>query len=198
MSERQPSELQSSEPQPAAQGTPEAPEVHEDLTSAARLFGRLLVRELDPATLEELRAPDIQAALASLGVQLPSADQLPELANRYFDLFLHPEGALPPVQSLWRDGQYDGNHAVGVRKIAEAANLEIANGARSAAPDHIGCILLLWAEVDGERPELASLLTAHHMAWAELALQHAVPDEGFYGAIARATVALVREVRTGD
>lgn len=172
------------------------PQPQEDLTAAARLFGRLLVRELDAATLQELQAPDIQQALASLGVTLPDASQLPELAHQYFGLFLHPEGALPPVQSLWRDGQYDGNHAVGVRKIAAAANLELATGARSAAPDHIGCILLLWAEVEGERPELANLLTSHHLAWAELALQHASNDEGFYGAVSRATIALVRELQT--
>lgn len=166
------------------------------LTAAARLFGRLLVRELDATTLAELQAPDIAGALTSLGIELPSEQQVAELGNRYFDLFLHPEGALPPVQSLWRDGQYDGDHAVGIRKIAKAANRELATGARSAAPDHLGCILLLWAELREERPELAELLTNHHMAWAELALQHAVQDQGFYGAVSRATIALVRELRT--
>jgi TorA maturation chaperone TorD len=158
----------------------------------------LLVKELDAATLTELRAPDIHSALTALGIELPSNQQLSALGNRYFDLFLHPVGSLPPVQSVWRDGQYDGNHAVGVRKIAEAANREIATGARSAAPDHLGCILLLWAELQTERPELAELLTTHHFAWAELALQHATLDEGFYGAVSRATVALVRELQTID
>ena len=172
---------------------------NQDLATAARLFGRLLVKELDAATLTELRAPDIHSALTALGIELPSNQQLSALGNRYFDLFLHPVGSLPPVQSVWRDGQYDGNHAVGIRKIAEAANREIATGARSAAPDHLGCILLLWAELQTERPELAELLTTHHFAWAELALRHAALDEGFYGAVSRATVALVRELQTtGD
>ena len=169
----------------------------DNLTAAARLFGRLLVRELDAATLAELQAKEVAAALASLGIELPSEHQIDELGNRYFELFLHPAGTLPPVQSLWRDGQYGGDHTVGVRKIAEAANRELASGARNAAPDHLGCILLLWAELDDERPELAALLTDHHMAWAELALQHAVQDPGFYGAVARATVALVKELRAG-
>tara|TARA_R110002072_G_scaffold243682_1_gene402802 strand:- start:153561 stop:154115 length:555 start_codon:yes stop_codon:yes gene_type:complete len=180
-----------SEPAPPTDNPP-----NEDLAAAARLFGRLLVTELDAATLTELRAPDIQAALQAVGIELPTEEQLSDLGNRFFDLFLHPEGSLPPVQSLWQDGQYDGNHAVGVRKIADAANLELGTGARSAAPDHLGCILLLWAEVEGERPELATLLTTHHMAWAERALQHATEDEGFYGAVSRATVALVRELKT--
>ena len=169
-----------------------------DFAAAARLFGRLLVKELDAATLAELRAPDIAAALTSLDIDVPSDEQINELNNRYFDLFLHPEGSLPPVQSLWRDGQYDGNHAVGVRKIAEAANREIATGARSAAPDHLGCILLLWAELQTERPELAELLSTHHLAWADQALQHATLDDGFYGSVSRATLAIIREVRTAS
>ena len=188
-----------SEPQPTHDPLPTQPDAtNQDLASAARLFGRLLVRELDAATLVELSTPEIAQALSALGIELPQAEQVPELGHRYFELFLHPDGTLPPVQSLWRDGQYEGNHAAGIRKISAAANLELATGARSAAPDHIGCILLLWAEVEGERPELAHLLTTHHLAWAELALQHASKDEGFYGAISRATVALIRELRTTD
>lgn len=172
------------------------PDTTDDLCAAGRLFGRLLVRELDAATLTELQAPEIAAALAALGIDLPTEQQLAELGHRYFDLFLHPEGSLPPVQSLWRDGQYDGDPAVGVRKIAEAANRELGRGARSAAPDHLGCILLLWAELHDERPELAELLTTHHMAWAELALQHAAQDQGFYGHIARTTAKLLAEIRS--
>lgn len=154
-----------------------------------------MVKELDAATLTELRAPEISSALQDLDIEVPADDRLDVLGQRYFDLFLHPEGSLPPVQSLWRDGQYDGDHAIGVKKIADAANLELATGARSAAPDHIGCILLLWSELQADRPELAELLTRHHMAWAELALQHATRDDGFYGSIARATIAFVRELK---
>lgn len=173
-------------------------EPQHDLTAAARLFGRLLVRELDRDTLSELSSDDIQAALASLSINLPNEAQLAELGNRYFDLFLHPAGSMPPVQSLWRDGQYDAEPAVGIRKIAAAANRELATGARSAPPDHIGCILLLWAELHSERPELAQLLLTHHLAWVEPALQHACADQGFYGAISRATIALVREMQSND
>ena len=61
---------------------------------------------------------------------------------------------------------------------------------------NLGCILLLWAELHDERPELAELLTTHHMAWAELALQHAAQDQGFYGHIARTTAKLLAEIRS--
>lgn len=174
----------------------DAPTDH--LTAAARLFGRLLLRELDEPTLAELRLEEVRAALSDLEIQVPGDDELPTLGLRFFELFLHPEGAIPPVQSLWRNGQYDGDPAAGIRRIAEAANLALADAARGAAPDHLGCILLLWAEVHETRPELAALIREHHLSWAELALQHTLADDGFYGAVCRATVSLVREMRADD
>ena len=169
------------------------------LTAAARLFGRLLLRELDAATLEELRQDDVRLALAELDVAVPEDAALPALGQRFFELFLHPDGALPPVQSLWHNGQYDGDPAAGVRRIAEAANLSMTDNARGAAPDHLGCVLLLWAELREPRPELATLLVQHHLAWTEPALQHTLADDGFYGAVCRATLRFVRELRTdGD
>jgi len=168
------------------------------LTAAARLFGRLLLRELDEPTLAELRQDDVRSALAELDVAVPDDAELATLGQRYFELFLHPEGALPPVQSLWRDGQYDGDPAAGVRRIAEAANLAMTDNARGAAPDHLGSVLLLWAELREPRPELATLLVQHHLAWAELALQHTLADDGFYGAVCRATLSFVRELRTNE
>jgi TorA maturation chaperone TorD len=164
------------------------------LVPAARLLGRLLVRELDDATLVELTEPAIAAALADLGIHLPAASALPQLAADYFDLFVRPASGLPPVQSLWREGQYDGQAAIAVRAIAAAAGRELAEGARGAPPDHLGCILLLWAELCDERPELAVRLAQDHMAWGERALQAAAALTGFHADVARVTVGLLREI----
>lgn len=166
-----------------------------DLAQAARLFGRLLLREPDAVSLGELRQPAIRDALAALDVAVPDDEQLEELSARYFELFLHPDGAQPPIQSLWHDGQYEGDAAASVRELAKAAALEQAPGARGAPPDHLGCILLLWAELATTRTELADALARHHLAWSDLALQHAARDPGFYGAVSRATLSLVRELR---
>ena len=168
------------------------------LTAAARMFGRLLIRELDAPTLAELRSADVRDALAALGVAVPDDAELPTLGQRFFELFLHPDGALPPVQSLWLSGQYDGDAAASVRRLAEAANLTLTEGARGVAPDHLGCVLLLWAEVRDARPELAALLAERHLAWAELALQHTLADQGFYGAVCRATLSFVRALRASE
>lgn len=174
------------------------PPERNDLAPAARLFGRLLVREIDAATLAELRQPEIAAVLAAVGVEVPADAELPSLANEWLERFLHPRGASPPVHSLFRDGHYNGDAAVAIGEIARAAGLELAVGARNAPPDHIGCILLLWAELAEARPELAALLAEHHLTWSERPLLSTAARGGFYGAVAHATVALVRELTGSD
>jgi TorA maturation chaperone TorD len=165
------------------------------LAPAARLLGRLLVRELDAATVAELAQPEIAAALAELGIALPTPDQLDALAHEYFTLLLHPTEGRPPVQSLWLQDRYDGDAAASVRTIARAAARELAPGARSAPPDHLGCVLLLWAELVDERPELAAHLARDHFAWSERALHALAETPTFYGAVARGAIAFVRAVR---
>jgi len=161
-----------------------------DLVPAARLFGRLLVRELDADDLSSLRQEEVAAALLDLGVTPPDPAAEPDLAAEYCALFLHPEGALPPVQSLWTEGRYDGDAAVRVRSIAAAAGLSPSPG--GAPPDHLGCILVLWAELVDAREDLATLLARDHLAWAATALAPAVRRGGFYGEVARAVVELTQ------
>lgn len=169
------------------------------LAPVARLLGRLMVRELDAATAAELRQPEVREALLAVGITAPGDDVLEALAQRYFDLFLHPPRGLPPVQSLWLRGEYDADPAAAVRAIAVAAGLEVGSGARGAPPDQIGCILCLWAELIAERPELAARLQQGHLAWAERALAEACAASGFYGAVACAVVDLLRDlVAQGD
>lgn len=91
-------------------------------------------------------------------------------------------------------GQYDGAAAVAVRAIAKAAALESAPGARGAAPDHIGCILILWAELVHERPDLAERLRREHLSWAPRALAATARDNEFCGSVAAATIELVQRL----
>lgn len=165
-----------------------------DLAPVARLLGRLLVREIDEETVAELQQPDVREALAGIGIGVPQAADREALATGYFERFLHPAAGLPPVQSLWQGGQYDGDPAVAVRAIAAAAGRELAPGARGAAPDHLGCILLLWADLAEIRPELAARLQRDHLAWAVRALAPVQAAGGFYGAVAAAAVELVHEL----
>lgn len=164
------------------------------LVEPARLIGRLLVREIDAGMLAELTRGDVRDAIAGIGIDLPASADFDALANEYFEALLHPTDGFPPVQSLWQVGQYDGDSAVSVRSIAAAAAREIAPGARGAPPDHLGCILLLWAELFRERPELADRLRRDHLRWAIHALAPLAQRPGFYGSVAAAAVALIREI----
>jgi TorA maturation chaperone TorD len=165
------------------------------LAQVARLFSRLLLFELDAASLAELQEPGTARALANLGVQLPERsdrETLDDLAAEYFATFLQPTEGGPPVQSLWTGGQYEGDAAVEVRQLAEVAGLELNRDlARGAAPDHLGCLLWLWAETVEVVPEGAEAVAQRHLAWAQPCLARAGAREGFYAQLARAVGALV-------
>ncbi len=162
-------------------------------TFVARLFGRLLLRELDAESLAELRAPDVAGALAEAGVTLPESDDLDELGAEFFQTVLQPAGRPPLVHSLWREGKYDGDAAVDVRRVAEGLGLQLAAGARGAPPDHLGCLLTLWAELRDRDAEFAGKFASTHLAWVS---KSSAPNAGpgFYGDLLRACAALCDEI----
>jgi TorA maturation chaperone TorD len=162
------------------------------LVPVARLFARLLLEELDSGTLQALREAGSAEALLALGVALPAERELQALASEYCATFLRPAEGLPPIQSLWSEGRYDGEAAASARAFAAAAGREPARGARGAPPDHLGCLLALWAELVEEDPQLAARLAQAHLAWAPAALAPLARRSGFYGQLAGATGQLVR------
>ncbi|MCR9245905.1 MAG: molecular chaperone TorD family protein [bacterium] len=185
---------------PAGGDSPNAG-AHDPRTLVARLFGRLLLRELDRPTLVELQAPAIAAALAATGIEVPGVDVesadcdavLEELGAQFFSQVLHPAGRGPLVHSLYREGKYDGDAAADVRKVAKGAGLELADGARGAAPDHLGCLLTLWAELRDRDAEFAQKFGATHLTWVARS-PAAAGGPGFYGALLRAVADLCDEI----
>jgi TorA maturation chaperone TorD len=154
-----------------------------------------LLFELEPGDLAAMAAPQLAAALAEFDLVPPPASALPDLAARWFELFLQPGTVLPPVQSLWQEGRYDGAATVAVRQLAAAAGLQWGATARGAPPDHLGCLLLLWAELVVLAPPLAAQLVQQHLDFAPAALREAARDAGFHGAVARAVLAFVAELQ---
>ncbi|MEM9799446.1 MAG: hypothetical protein AAGA20_03905, partial [Planctomycetota bacterium] len=61
----------------------------------------------------------------------------------------------------------------------------------SAAPDHLGSLLLLWAASESSAPAIADEIAAQHLAWSAAPLARIVEAGGFYGAVAEAALALV-------
>lgn len=167
------------------------------LAGAARLFGDLLLRELDGDSVAALREPAALGLLEQLGVDVPDATgpaMLDELAAEYHATFLAPTGGgAPPVASLWTEGRFEGDVAARVRQLAEAAALDFGRDAARGAPvDHLGVLLHLWAACHDRSPWVSEEIARDHLAWAEAPLGQAAKRGGFYGNVAEATQRLVR------
>lgn len=153
----------------------------------ARFFGSLLVFELDGERLVELRAPDVAPALSALGIDAPEASTpaaIDELAAEFHELILRPAEGGPLVQSLWTSGSYQGDAAVKAKQLADVAALEFDDeAARGAQPDHLGTLLLLWAETRVFAPEVAARVEQEHFRWALTPLAQLARGGGFYGQV---------------
>jgi len=165
------------------------------LQAVAELVGRLLLKEVDAELLEQMADPKLAEVFNDMGVDFPtSANESSWLEERgadYHDLFLRPETG-PLVQSLWTQGRYEGDSTVRVRQLAQTAGVEFQRAAaRGAAPDHLGCLLLLWARTDGRVQVVADELTGAHLRWAEIPLQRIQTSGGFYGAVATLALTLI-------
>ena len=169
----------------------------QEIQGALELFARLLLKEIDADTLEALSQTELREALADLSIQLPQRDELDSLGADYFELFLHPERGAPPIASLWIHGQYEGEVAVQLRKIAESAGYTLDSAASGGAPvDHLGCILLLWIECRRNDPTLARLIAEEYLDWVPRALEQASGTAGFYGQLCRALLSLLAILRS--
>ena len=159
------------------------------LVATARLLGRLLLREVDGKLRDELLQPEITSPLKEFGFEvgvLREKGSLDNLAVEYFEEMVHPQQGGPLVQSLWTTGTYESDSAVAVRKLAEAVGAVFdPQAARGAAQDHLGSLLLLWAETRIRLPEVADRLEQEHLAWALPALARLGERPGFYGQLGR-------------
>lgn len=164
--------------------------------AVGRLLSQLLLREPDAGLLGELRAPEVSAALAELGVEVPpfespGADRvwLEERGAEYLDRWLRPDRGGPPVQSLWSGGQYEGDPAVALRRWTEAVGLRYdSEVARGAPIDHLGSSLALWCLAAEHSAEHAQALRVQHLEWGRRPLEAARAAGGFYGGVASATL----------
>lgn len=174
----------------------------DSLAAVARLFGDLLLAELDAGRLARLQHPDTRAALAEVGVEVPDvdpadADALDDLASEYHAAFLRPEGGgAPPIGSLWIEGRYEGALAARIRELGKSAALDFEGSvARDAPVDHLGCVLHLWAASVERAPWVADEIAGEHLAWVDAPLGRVVELEGFYGGVAAALREFVGELR---
>ncbi len=180
----------------------------QSLAGAARLFGDLLLRELNRETLLALQAPEPTELLRSVGVEVPMDVDPPdeffdELAAEYHSALLAPTGGgAPPVASLWIEGRFEGQIVSRLRELAESAALDYGyEAARGAPVDHLGVLFHLWAACVERAPWVSEELARDHLGWTDAPLRQMQKKGGFYGSVGAATAELVRvlrEVPTSD
>lgn len=150
-----------------------------ELGQVYRLLARIWLRELDAPTLTALSSPPLRAAYeAAGGIAPPASDPTTqdELAAEYCRLFVGPKQHLPPHQSVWQSGQFEGEATVSMRRWCEILGyggaVEEGGG---LMPDHLGVqldvlgyLLQQSAARPGDAAELKELMGAFrtaHLRW---------------------------------
>lgn len=181
--------------------------VTDDITQSrgavCRLLAILWAKELTTPTLQLLASPDVQDLWTTLGGTVPSEEQLDDLAETYCRLFIGPAGHLPPIQSVWTDGELQSNVVASLQEFAACCDYE--SPWSGLLPDHLGNALQLMGlllakaglEDQADRIEVAADLTAafhgQHLTWAVPYTEKvAQADDGFYGRLAAITADFLR------
>ena len=147
-----------------------------------RLLARLWLRETDQHLLRDLSTPPLNASFLAVGGVAPadrSTFALETLAVDYCRLFVGPSEHLPPVQSVWRHGQFQSQTTTSMLEFMEVAGFDPAWAPDGAMVDHFGvqCGVMghiLSRAADETRAEhvdlfgdLLSVFFLRHLSWTE-------------------------------
>jgi len=144
-----------------------------------RLLGRLWRLEVDEATLAELVGGSMRDAFRDAGGVLPEASEqtaIDELAFDYCQIFLGPSSHLPPYQSVWTEGQFQGAAIASLSQFIDL--LATDQWAGEAMLDHLGIELEVMASLLEQvaiaidlpealpiSEEIAASFFYHHLMW---------------------------------
>ena len=106
-----------------------------------RVLAKLWLRELNPHDLRTLQIPPLRNAFVAAGGVLPEdgdARRLEQLAEDYCHLFIGPANHLPPYQSVWQSGRFDGDAAESMDTFMQIVAYDEAAGVRRTMSDHLG------------------------------------------------------------
>ena len=182
----------------------------EDVASRSSIYGllaRIWLREVGRNFVRELQSPPLCDSFAAAGGILPIGDDDPtieQLAIAYCRLFVGPTDHLPPYQSVWQTGQFQGTTTVSMRNFAEVVGYNIDRLPGGMMLDHLGVQLDVMGHILGQISswpsdmegldqgwELANSFFAAHLLWPtdllEAAMHRAETD--FY----RSSVMLTRD-----
>jgi len=171
-----------------------------------RLLARLYLGEMDAACLRDLRSPPLCVAFQDAGGIVPTGDKhgtVELLARDYCRLFVGPTGHLPPCQSVWESGQFQGPATLSMQRFIDCVGYDTGVLPRGMMLDHFGVQLdvmahilgqtVAWQAAEDRVRELARTFSATHLAWSRtlLAAAEARATTDFYRAVIRLTRAFL-------
>lgn len=130
-----------------------------------QFYSSIFLREPGAATLQLFGNPDWQAAFEELGVSLPQANDsmIDELAVDYCQIFIGPQKAVPPIQSVWQSGQLQSNSIESMNRYLEF----IQPATETTVKDHFGLQLEVMALILRTEIEQSAQDTAEPIEHAE-------------------------------
>lgn len=113
------------------------------LAGTYQLLARLWHDSVDQGLAEALHEEPVRTAFMSAGGSLPPLDRegLDDLAHDYCQLFIGPKNHLPPVQSVWADGTFQGTASTSMEMYLEVLGDAAHGFSRETPPaivDHLG------------------------------------------------------------
>ena len=166
-----------------------------------RLLARLWLSEVDENLLQNLLASPLRNSFVAAGGILPatSGDQTVEqLSIDYCQLFIGPTDHLPPYQSVWQFGQFQGTTTVSMKRFIQIAGYDSEALPSGIILDHLGVQLDVMGhvldEVVSEPSNSRAVTTISEIANSYFAIHLRWPAELLAVAERRATTEFYRSV----
>ncbi len=172
-----------------------------------RLLGRLWLREVDADLLASLGSSPLNASFVAAGGTLPGPgsefDRLEVLATDYCQLFVGPSGHLPPHQSVWGSGHFQGEATVSMRRELEAHSLPQPDGMADHLGEQLAAMAVIIERLAAQpAAEIAQLdaardFFARHLAWTDELCRQATSraQTDFYRSLMTMTQDFLQEER---
>ena len=175
----------------------------EGLAGFYQLLSRLWVAEIDEMWFEVLSEGSLAESAGELGLRLegPGDEVIEQLAIEYCQLMIGPHGHIPPHQSVWSEGQFQGKTVVSMQQYLEVVGEQVDSTMRDHLGVQLGVMGMVVDELSDTRrndlTELARSFFGDHVAWIEQFLVRAGESTAskFYGRLIAVTAEFLAEER---
>jgi len=178
-----------------------------------QFYSSIFLQEPDASTLELFQNPEWQSAFEELGVMSPLASPsvIDDLAVDFCQIFIGPQKAVPPIQSVWQSGQLQSNCIESMNRYLEF----IQPATETSVKDHFGSQLEVMALIlralmgqsaedsakpteQAEQTDLDSLAVSFfgdHIEWALPMIQSAAAkaETDFYNTVLNSCLEFVTQ-----